>query len=179
MRNSPQYATFTLFAIVLTPYQAGFEEALFRGYLIQGVSLILDNKVILTLGTSLLFTAPHLLNPEPYEYGFAPYVTSLLIAGMFFAFITLLDGGIELATGVHAVNNLWIGLIANTDITVMPTPSVLVTHLERYAFFPDIFSEIVVYLILLAVLGWKYKWFKSRRLFGDKDGSSSVQFLES
>ncbi len=39
------------------------------------------------------------------------------------AFITLRDGRLELALGLHAANNLFTGLFANTVVTVLPTPS--------------------------------------------------------
>ena len=121
-----EYITFFLFAVILTTYQAGFEEIFFRGYLLQGLSLIARNRVVITIVSSVLFVLPHLANPEPFEYGFAPYATSLFMFALFMTVIVLVDGGIELAIGYHALNNLWIGLIANTEVTVLQTPSLLI-----------------------------------------------------
>ena len=133
-----EYITFFLFAVVLTTYQAGFEEIFFRGYLLQGLSLIARNRVVITIVSSVLFVLPHLANPEPFEYGFAPYATSLFMFALFMTVIVLVDGGIELAIGYHALNNLWIGLIANTEVTALQTPSLLIVPIERYAMFPDV-----------------------------------------
>ena len=157
--NLWEYVTFFLFAIVLTPYQAAFEEILFRGYLIQGVSLLTGNRLVIVVTSGLLFMAPHLLNPEPYEYGFGPYVGSMLIFGVFASLLTLFDGGIELAVGYHAINNLWVGLIASTEVAVMTTPSLFVIPMEHFVFFPDILVNLIFTTVLFAIFNWKYKWF--------------------
>ena len=153
-----EYITFFLFAVVLTTYQAGFEEIFFRGYLLQGLSLIARNRVVITIVSSVLFVLPHLANPEPFEYGFAPYATSLFMFALFMTVIVLVDGGIELAIGYHALNNLWIGLIANTEVTVLQTPSLLIVPIERYAMFPDVPVQLIVYIVFIVILNKKYKW---------------------
>ena len=157
--NVWEYVTFFLFVIVLTPYQSAFEEILFRGYLIQGVSLLTRNRFVLVTTSSLLFMAPHLLNPEPYEYGFGPYVSSMLVFGVFMSLLTLFDGGIELAVGYHAINNLWVSLIVSTEVAVMTTPSLFVVSIERFVFFPDIIVELISTIVLFAIFNWKYGWF--------------------
>jgi len=154
-----EYITFFLFAVVLTTYQAGFEEIFFRGYLLQGLSLIARNRVVMTIVSSVLFVLPHLANPEPFEYGFAPYATSLFMFALFMTVIVLVDGGIELAIGYHALNNLWIGLIANTEVTALQTPSLLIVPIERYAMFPDVPVHLIVYIVFLVILNKKYQWF--------------------
>ena len=154
-----EYITFFLFAVVLTTYQAGFEEIFFRGYLLQGLSLIARNRVVITIVSSVLFVLPHLANPEPFEYGFAPYATSLFMFALFMTVIVLVDGGIELAIGYHALNNLWIGLIANTEVTALQTPSLLIVPIERYAMFPDVPVQLIVYIVFLVILNKKYRWF--------------------
>ena len=154
-----EYITFFLFAVVLTTYQAGFEEIFFRGYLLQGLSLIARNRVVITIVSSVLFVLPHLANPEPFEYGFAPYATSLFMFALFMTVIVLVDGGIELAIGYHALNNLWIGLIANTEVTALQTPSLLIVPIERYAMFPDVPVQLIVYIVFLVILNKKYQWF--------------------
>ena len=159
-----EYITFFLFAIVLTTYQAGFEEIFFRGYLLQGLSLIARNRVVITIVSSVLFVLPHLANPEPFEYGFAPYATSLFMFALFMTVIVLVDGGIELAIGYHALNNLWIGLIANTEVTALQTPSLLIVPIERYAMFPDVPVHLIVYIVFLVILNKKYKWFTWKTL---------------
>ena len=45
------------------------------------------------------------------------------VVGAFFAFITLLDNGLELALGVHAANNLFIDLLFDYETGWIPTPA--------------------------------------------------------
>ena len=148
-----------LIALVLTPIQAGFEEVLFRGYVMQGLSLLTRNRIVLALVTSVLFTLPHLLNPEPEAYGFAIYILALMSAGLVFAALTLLDGGIELAVGYHAINNLFLGLIANPDVSALTTPSLFVVHLSQTELLPTYFVDLFGYVLICVLLNLKYKWF--------------------
>ena len=148
-----------LIALVLTPIQAGFEEVFFRGYIMQGLSLLTRNRIVLALVTSVLFTLPHLLNPEPEAYGFAIYILALMSAGLVFAALTLLDGGIELAVGYHAINNLFLGLIANPDVSALTTPSLFVVHLSQTELLPTYFVDLFGYVLIFVLLNLKYKWF--------------------
>ena len=159
-----EYVTFFLLAIVLTTYQAGFEEVFFRGYLLQGMSLLVRNRFTLVIASSLLFMSVHLSNPEPYAYGFAPYISSLVLFGLFMTTIVLIDGGIELAVGYHALNNLWIGLVANTEISAMQSPSLFLVPMEGYELFPDIPVQLIAYVVLFIILNKKYKWITLKTL---------------
>ena len=153
------YLPFVLIALVLTPIQASFEEVLFRGYIMQGLSLLTRNRLVLALVTAAIFTVPHLLNPEPFAYGFAFYILDIVSFGIVYAALTLLDGGIELAAGYHAINNLFLGLIANPDASALATPSLFVVNLSQApllaVYCVDVFSLVVV----LVILNMKYRWF--------------------
>ena len=153
------FLPFVLLALVLTPIQAGFEEVLFRGYIMQGLSLLTRNRLVLALVTAVLFTVPHLANPEPQAYGFAIYILAIMTFGIFIAALTLLDGGIELAVGYHAINNLFLGLIANPAVSALATPSLFVTHAEQADLLPTYFVDIVGWVVALAILNMKYRWF--------------------
>ncbi|MGB8212795.1 MAG: CPBP family intramembrane glutamic endopeptidase [Anaerolineales bacterium] len=117
------FLPFAFLALVLVPIQTSAEELLFRGYILQQVGLRSRNIWLLCAVSGLLFGLPHLLNPEAsVSYpllGF--YYISM---GFFLAYITLRDGSLELALGVHAANDLFSALIANYAITtVLPSPS--------------------------------------------------------
>jgi membrane protease YdiL (CAAX protease family) len=157
--NPWEYLTFFLFAIVLTPYQAGFEEIFFRGYITQGISHFTTNKAYLAFISGFLFMLPHLLNPETGEYGLLPFASTVLLIGIFLACLTLFDGGIELACGFHAINNLWVHLIISTEVSVMATPSLFVIQVEKFSLFPDILVQAITYFLLFILFNYKYKWF--------------------
>ena len=119
------YLPVVLIALVLIPIQASYEEVFFRGYIMQGLSLLTRNKVVLAVVTGVLFTAPHLLNPEPFAFGFAIFVLEIMSFAIFFAVLTLLDGGIELAAGYHSINNIFLVLIANNDVSALGCVDIL------------------------------------------------------
>ena len=153
------YLLFFLFVIVLVPIQTGFEEVFFRGYILQGTMLLVRNKLVLAIVSGVVFALPHLTNPEPGSYGIVPYVAALVSMGFFFAVLTLLDGGIELALGYHAMNNLFMGLVANTETAAFVTPSLFVIHHDGYALFPNVFMDILALALAVVILNYKYKWF--------------------
>jgi uncharacterized protein len=122
----PQQWLFLLpFALILTPIQTSSEEFIFRGYLMQGLSLITKNRLLLIIVTSFLFAVPHFGNPE-MQRGFVWGALTYFIWGVFLGTITLKDNGLELALGVHAANNLFSFLIMNTQDSVLPTPAIFI-----------------------------------------------------
>ena len=62
--------------------------------------------------------------------------------------------------GYHAMSNLFMGLVANTEVAVIETPSLLVIHTEGYALFPNVFMEVLGLALAVVILNYKYKWFK-------------------
>jgi uncharacterized protein len=123
--------------VLFVPIQTSIEEFLYRGYLMQGLSLISRHPLLLIVGTSVAFAIPHLGNPE-MQRGFVWGALSYFAWGVFFALITLKDQGLELALGAHAANNLFSFLGVNTPDSVLPTQA-LYTYLgtiqDRDSFF--------------------------------------------
>ena len=154
-----EYLPFVLLALVLTPLQAGLEEVIFRGYILQGLILLTRNKLVLALVTTVVFVLPHLANPEPWAYGVGWYVIGIMSMGTFFALLTLLDGGIELAVGFHAIHNLFIILVANRKVSVFETPSLFVIHGDQSAQFATFLLSTCSYALLVAICNQKYEWF--------------------
>ena len=135
------YIPFVFLALILIPIQTSAEELFFRAYILQGIGLRLRNIWILSATSGFLFMAPHLLNPEArVNYGLMGFYYFFIGAVM--AYVTLRDGRLELALGLHAANNLFSALFANYTITVMPTPSLFTVN-----------TLDVVYSVLAAVIG--------------------------
>ena len=160
--NIWEYLTFFLSAIVLVPYQAGFEEVFFRRYILQRFILLGRSKWVLVSASAVVFVLPHLLNPEPWAYGPVPYILSLLLFGASVTVITLLGGGIELGVGYHAPNNLFIALVSNTEVSAMQTPSMFVVPIEKYELFPGILIEVVIYALAVSIFNLEYRWVRWR-----------------
>ncbi|MFA5873313.1 MAG: type II CAAX endopeptidase family protein [Anaerolineales bacterium] len=122
-----RYIPFAFLALVLIPIQTSAEELFFRGYILQGVGLRLRNIWILSAISGFLFMVPHFLNPEArVNYGLMGFYYFFI--GGVMAYITLRDGRVELALGLHAANNLFSALFANYTVTVMPSPSLFTVN---------------------------------------------------
>lgn len=119
------WSVFLPWALVFTPIQTSTEELLFRGYLLQGLGRLIRQPVALTLVASFPFAIAHFGNPEMARSDVWIGLTYFLLAA-FLTLITLKDGRLELALGVHAANNLFIVLLVNTHDSVLPTPALMI-----------------------------------------------------
>jgi membrane protease YdiL (CAAX protease family) len=123
--NPSQFLIFAILAVILIPIQSSCEELFFRGYLMQGLGLWFRNIIILPVISGIIFAVLHFANPEMAAASeFWLLAGSYFMIGLFAAFITLLDGGLELALGLHAANNLYTALVANYTISALPSPSI-------------------------------------------------------
>lgn len=119
-----RFFMFMALVLVLTPLQCAVEELVFRGYVMQGLGLLTRSPAMIAVLSSLAFTAPHLLNPEVREHGVAIMAANYFAIGMLLATVTLRDGRLELAIGLHAANNVFLALIANYEGSALMTESV-------------------------------------------------------
>lgn len=147
------FIPFAVLAILITPIQTTSEELFFRGYLVQAGSLISRNWLFLSIWSGVLFTLVHLANPE-LGTNFMLLLLTYFVLGAFLAWISLKDGTIELAIGIHAANNIAAGLIVTFPESVLPSPAILTTT----AFDPlfSLVAQIVLCtLFYLLVFVWR------------------------
>ena len=156
----PDLLVIGIMALVLVPIQAGLEEAFFRGYLMQGFSLLIKSRLTILIVTSSIFASLHLMNPEPWSYGILPYVISVFLVGLFMGLITLVDGGVELAVGVHIANNLWVHLIVGLEKSVIPSSSLFIADQKNLEILSTVVPSLIQYGILTGIFALKYKWFQ-------------------
>jgi len=119
-----RFFVFLAIVLVLTPIQTTTEELVFRGYAMQGLGFLTRRPALIAVASSLIFTAPHLLNPEVHQHGVLIMAANYFVIGMLLATITLRDGRLELAMGLHAVNNTFLALVANYEGSALTTESV-------------------------------------------------------
>lgn len=133
---NPDLATFALFvplALVFTAIQTTTEELVFRGYVVQGASLVWANRVFLALVAAVVFTLPHLANPEVDAGGWLTvFVNYFLVPGLVWTVVSLVDGTTELAIGVHFANNISGILLINSAGSAVTAPA-LFTISEYHA----------------------------------------------
>lgn len=140
---------FIVAALIITPIQTTSEELLFRILpvrFIQGSSL--KPSALVSLVSAALFTLPHLSNQEVTQGSNRTIV--LLYYAIFAATITYLslrNGGFEVAVGVHAANNLFVAIFANYSNSSLPSHSLFFS--QRL---PGSAADLVQLIISLAVV---------------------------
>ncbi|MBD3887339.1 CPBP family intramembrane metalloprotease [Phormidium tenue FACHB-886] len=150
------FALFVPIALILTAIQTTTEELFFRGYIVQGASLIWSNRVFLALASAVIFTLPHATNPESQEGGWIGMFLGYFVGtGLLYAIVSLIDGTTELAIGAHFANNIAYFLLFNWSGSFFAAPA-LFSISEYHARFYDIIS-IVLIPVFLAI---SYKVFK-------------------
>jgi uncharacterized protein len=122
-----RFIPFMILALIFIPIQASTEELFFRAYVLQGVGLRNRNIWLLSAISGILFMIPHLLNPEA-SVNYPLLSLFYFFMGAFLAYITLREGCLELALGVHIANNLFSILVANYTISVLPSPSLFTVN---------------------------------------------------
>jgi membrane protease YdiL (CAAX protease family) len=146
-------------AIILVPLQTSFEEYLFRGYLMQGLGVLVKNKWVPLVVTSLVFGLLHIANPEVDKLGYVIMIY-YIGTGLFLGVMTLMDDGLELALGFHAANNLFTALLVTANWTAFQTHSIFKDLSDPSDMgFMEIFVPVfIVFPILLFILSKKYNW---------------------
>jgi membrane protease YdiL (CAAX protease family) len=147
----PRFVPFVFLALALIPVQTSAEELFFRAYILQAFGLRLRNIWVLSAISGFLFMLPHLLNPEA-KLDYLLMSLYYFSIGAAMAYVTLRDGRLELALGMHAANNLFTALFANAVVTVMPTPS-LFTVMELDVVYSTTASLIAILIFVLLFVG--------------------------
>jgi uncharacterized protein len=123
---------------------------------VQGASLIWSNRVFLAIVPAVIFTLPHLGNPEAIAGGWLTvFFTYFLVPGLLWTVVSLVDGTTELAIGVHFANNIGGILVINAAGTVVTTPALFTV--SKYHATYGALSVLVAIPVFLAIA---YKVFK-------------------
>lgn len=161
--TSESLIVLAVLAMVMIPFQAGFEELLFRGYLIQGFAVLSRNRWLPVVSTSLLFGLMHSLNPEVKEYGFLTMIPQYVFFGLVFAVLTMMDDGTELAIGAHTANNMFLSVFVTHKDSALQTPAMY----EQINIYPwqDFAGLVVMSLLFIALMAFVYRWKDAGRLY--------------
>lgn len=145
------FAFFVPIALILTAIQTTTEELFFRGYIVQGASLIWSNRVFLAIVSAVIFTLPHATNPESQEGGWIGMFLGYFVGtGLLYAIVSLIDGTTELAIGAHFANNIAYFLLFNWSGSFFAAPA-LFRISEYHARFYDITSLVLIPIFLVIV----------------------------
>lgn len=148
------FIAFLPMVVVITSLQTSTEELFFRGYLLQGIGYRFGKWAAVLL-PSILFMLLHLSNPEVTTQDTWKAVASLVVyyfmIGVFLAWLTLKDDGLELALGVHAANNIATFLLVTSSNSVIPSPAVFSVSEFEASFSTVIFTAVSLWLFSFIV----------------------------
>ncbi len=147
----------SVISVLFIPFQAAFEEVIFRGYFMQGFTALIRNRWFPIAMTSIMFGLLHAFNPEVKEFGFLTMMPQYVLFGLIFGVITILDDGIEAAMGAHAANNIFLCIMVTSKSSALQTPALF----EQQNIYPWteftalLVTGIAFIIILKVVFGWK------------------------
>ena len=143
--------------LVLVPLQTLFEEYLFRGYLMQAVTVWSRRLWIVWIVPAVVFALAHAANPEVGAYGFSMMMLQYLLLALIFGYFTLSDDGLEVSWGMHTANNLFLLLFFTEENSAMPTPAVW-RITDASPSFADPLEILLLGVVLWFVLRRLYRW---------------------
>ena len=150
-------------SVALIPFQALFEEVIFRGYLMQGFTS-LSKKVGIgspalfsVVVTSVLFGIMHSWNPEIKEYGFFTMIPQYILFGLLFGLTTVFDGGIEIAAGAHAANNVFLSIFITNSSSALQTPALYeqINIRPWVEFWALVVTSVIFFAAMVLIFKWK------------------------
>ncbi|MDY0099486.1 MAG: CPBP family intramembrane glutamic endopeptidase [Bacteroidales bacterium] len=148
--------TLVVLSVVLIPFQAAFEEVVFRGYLMQGFTVLAGNRWLPVILTSVLFGLMHSFNPEVDDFGFWDMIPQYVLFGLIFGIITVLDDGIEAAIGAHAMNNIFLSVMVTHKSSVLQTPALYEQH--NYLPWTEFAGLLIMGIIFILIMRRLYRW---------------------
>jgi CAAX protease family protein len=159
-----------IISVLLIPFQAAFEEILFRGYLMQGFTTLVRSRWFPVVITSLLFAVMHALNPEVREFGFLKMMPQYILFGLIFGIITILDDGIEAAIGAHAANNVFLCIMVTNESSALQTPALY----EQVNINPwtDLLTMLMMGILVIFILKLIFRWGSFSILFKEAEPDS-------
>lgn len=158
-----------LISLLLIPLQTTCEEVLFRGYLFQGFGHFFKRGWISVILTGVLFGLMHGANPEVDTLG--PIVMVFYIGtGLFLGLLTLMDDGLELSMGYHAINNIFAALIITNEWQAFQTDALYIDHSPPTFGWDSLMTVVIVQPLFLLLYAKIYKWKEwKEKLFGKGD----------
>ena len=150
-----QFVALLIVSVLVIPLQAAGEELFFRGYLMQGIGWGTKKAWIALVITSIGFGLLHLANPEIEKYG-SEFIITYIIMGLFFGVIALMDDGLELAIGVHTINNIYNAVLVTFPGSALELPTVF--RIKEYNAWMGFGLEVLLFVFFIWICAKKYGW---------------------
>jgi membrane protease YdiL (CAAX protease family) len=137
---TPDLALWTFGGILVQTFT---EEFIFRGFITQGIALVLRRPLITACVSGLVFGAMHIPNGWPQAI-------NAFWFGVISAFIAIRTGGIALTSGIHLANNYFgaVGVVSAGDV-FKGSPGLLIQDTPQLQWW-----DLGVAVLALAILPW-------------------------
>jgi membrane protease YdiL (CAAX protease family) len=155
--NAATFFPLLLISFFLIPLQTACEEVLFRGYLFQGFGKIYKKGWISVVLTGLLFGLLHSANPEVETLGYGVMVY-YIGTGIFLGLFALMDDGLELSMGYHAVNNIFAALILTNEWQAFQTDALFMDHSKPTFGWDSLVTILIIQPLFLLLFSKVYGW---------------------
>jgi membrane protease YdiL (CAAX protease family) len=146
-----------IIAVFFIPIQTSFEEFFFRGYLFNIIKTPIKKSWLIVVFTGVVFGLMHGANPEIEVLGYGILVYYIL-TGIFLGLLRLMDDGLELSMGYHAVNNLFAALIISNEWQAFQTDALFIDHAKPTFGWDALLTICFFQPLLLLYFAKKYKW---------------------
>lgn len=156
----PKWGDFFILLIIsftILPIQTTFEELFFRSYLFKTFGVIFKRGWLTVFVTGALFGLMHGANPEVERIG-QILLVYYIVHGLFLGLITLMDDGLELTMGYHAVNNIFASLIVTNDWQAFHTDALFIDSSMPEFGMEHILTLVIIQPLLLILFSKKYNW---------------------
>jgi membrane protease YdiL (CAAX protease family) len=155
--NAATFFPLLLISFFLIPLQTACEEVLFRGYLFQGFGQLYKKGWISVVLTGLLFGLLHSANPEVETLGYGVMVY-YIGTGIFLGLFALMDDGLELSMGYHAVNNIFAALILTNEWQAFQTDALFMDHSKPTFGWDSLVTILIIQPLFLLLFSKVYGW---------------------
>lgn len=156
-----EFFVLVLISLVFVPFQACSEELYFRGNLLQGFGMLFKSRFAAIILTGALFGFMHFGNPEVAKFGVVPSMIQYVGFGILLGIVVVMDGGMEMAFGMHTINNIYLVSLVSYSGSVIKTSSLILTSdINVIIMTVGFLCAAVIYLFALSkIFKWKpFSW---------------------
>lgn len=152
-------------AVIFLPFQTALEELVFRGYLMQGFSLLFKYRWTAILITSVLFALLHGSNPEIKQFGFWTAIPIYFVIALILGYVAVKDNGIELALGLHLANNIVSALTLTHKGSALQTHALFCDTAPTASIWDSVIM-LVCGILFILICNAKYRFFGKINIWG-------------
>lgn len=156
LNYSNQFFTLLLIAIVIAPIIAFFKALFFRGYLLQGMAILVKRKITAVFLVSVIYT---IIAGYTFEIDIMGYQMLLFyfVSAFIMGVITVLDNRLELTIGIQTANNVVSLSYITSNWYGASTYALLLDSGEPKMLFL-IYIPLLILLLYFWLLKYIYQW---------------------